>query len=147
MPTMNKCSWGKKSRDVYLLHLPQQQNSLVLTLSPSHGLSWCSYPHLTLVSIYTKLLFQKCANAFQTLTWLTPSRLTANTPSSLVFLLLPSFRCACLLPVNPQSPWLAFPYVLISCLALKLGIYQFFSHYSSASSSKSQGRASLVAQW
>lgn len=44
--------------------------------------------------------------------------------------------------LSTLSPWLAFSYELILCLALKLGIYQSFSRYSSASFSKSQVRPS-----
>lgn len=78
---------------------------------------------------------------FRTLTCLTPSRSIANAPSFLVFLLIPLIRGAASF-LSTLSPWLAFSYELILRLALKLGIYQSFSRYSSASSSKSQVRPS-----
>lgn len=145
MPTLNKCSWGK-SLEMY---------------------TFCIYPNNRTAWFWPCLLLMASADA-PTLTshWSppTPNCYSKNVPmlsrhwlgsllqDSLQIHLPSWYFCWSLrsdvLPPSCKSPksLASIPLCTYLRTALQLGIYQFFSHYSSARSSKSQGRASLVAQ-
>lgn len=101
---------------MHLLHLSQRHNGLVWTLSPSHGSSCCNIISHHFLYLNQTAIPQTCqcfldadlAHSFK-------------VHCKCTFLLgmisdLPDQMCH-ILPLNSQSPWLAFSYALTLCLA------------------------------